>query len=397
MEYCNNTAGGYFCSCPAGYSGDGIAKCVDIDECSLTPTPCGPVPCMNTQGSFRCGIPNCDVGFIFFGNRCVPEICSRCHRNATCRTRDGGLPASCVCNAGFTGDGLICMKYSPCPQGQTLIDGQCIGCVNCHSNATCQIQRVGSMKGDAGQQVPTRFSCVCKTGFTGNGQLCTDVDECLKTTCPLNFVCENTPGSFSCVCPRGFSHQPKTGTCVQINECTTQTHTCHANARCMDTPGSFRCICTSGYQGNGIECSDTDECTSSPCIVQNTVCNNTIGSYVCECRLGFRQEDTDYSYYYDQEPFKCVDIDECMETRNACPPYSNCSNVPGSFVCLCQTGFTMTRQKTCVDVNECVDGQVRCHRNSHCVNNVGSFACQCNDGYVGNSTFCYGEWTNSIN
>ena len=35
-------------------------------------------------------------------------------------------------------------------------------------------------------------------------------------------------------------------------------------------------------------CADTDECTSSPNMcIQNAQCSNTVGSYVCQCAVGY--------------------------------------------------------------------------------------------------------------
>lgn len=39
-----------------------------------------------------------------------------------------------------------------------------------------------------------------------------------------------------------------------MNECTDGTHTCDQNADCENTDGSFTCNCQSGYTGDGITC-----------------------------------------------------------------------------------------------------------------------------------------------
>ncbi len=78
---CENTEGGYSCSCPAGYvlDADGDGGCMDIDECAMEETPCGAnATCTNTPGSY-----------------------------------------SCACNKGYEGDGIVCCLidkdgYSPC-------------------------------------------------------------------------------------------------------------------------------------------------------------------------------------------------------------------------------------------------------------------------------------------
>ena len=51
--------------------------------------------------------------------------------------------------------------------------------------------------------------------------------------------------------------------------------------------GSFDCACHMGYIGDGMNCTDIDECdTITPCDI-NASCNNTIGSYVCYCDDGY--------------------------------------------------------------------------------------------------------------
>ena len=63
----------------------------------------------------------------------------------------------------------------------------------CHTNATC-VNEVGT------------FSCVCNAGFFGDGQECSDIDECQQTNNCSDFAtCANTIGSYVCTCLDGFS------------------------------------------------------------------------------------------------------------------------------------------------------------------------------------------------
>jgi hypothetical protein len=41
---------------------------------------------------------------------------------------------------------------------------------------------------------------------------------------------------------------------LDIDECSTGTHTCHANATCMDTIGSYTCACIEFFTGNRTYC-----------------------------------------------------------------------------------------------------------------------------------------------
>ncbi|XP_061437488.1 nidogen-1-like [Lethenteron reissneri] len=51
---------------------------------------------------------------------------------------------------------------------------------------------------------PAAFRCECLAGYTGNGRVCTDVDECAASRCDSHGVCYNSPGSFSCRCNPGY-------------------------------------------------------------------------------------------------------------------------------------------------------------------------------------------------
>ena len=41
---------------------------------------------------------------------------------------------------------------------------------------------------------------------------------------------------------------------LDIDECKTSLHNCHPNSWCNNTVGSFSCNCNIGYFGNGINC-----------------------------------------------------------------------------------------------------------------------------------------------
>ena len=45
--------------------------------------------------------------------------------------------------------------------------------------------------------------------------------------------------------------------CVDINECSANTHNCADEADCTNTVGGFTCSCKTGFNGNGYQCSGT--------------------------------------------------------------------------------------------------------------------------------------------
>ncbi len=109
-------------------------------------------------------------------------------------------------------------------------------CMPCGSDASCNAQG----------------ECVCNPGFTGDGQLCLDIDECSEQTdnCHVTAACTNTPGSFMCACPPGTVGDPFTGCEERWVEVTASLyHTC---ARRMDNAVFCFGNGGSGRLGNGL-------------------------------------------------------------------------------------------------------------------------------------------------
>ncbi|XP_051001080.1 uromodulin [Acomys russatus] len=124
-------------------------------------------------------------------------------------------------------------------------------CSECHSNATCTVDGVVT-------------TCSCQKGFTGDGLVCEDMDECatLQThNCYANSSCVNTLGSYECSCLDGFRLMPGLG-CIDVDECSEQgLNDCHALATCVNTEGNYSCLCPEGYGGDGWHC----ECSQGSC------------------------------------------------------------------------------------------------------------------------------------
>ena len=85
-----------------------------------------------------------------------------------------------------------------------------------------------------------------------------------------------------------------------------------------------------------------------------------------------------------------TDIDECAENTDGCD--QGCTNTAGSFVCSCDSGFTLSSDgRTCIEDNECTLGTNNCEQ--LCFNTEGGFRCDCNQGFQLNAdqATCSGE------
>ena len=81
-----------------------------------------------------------------------------------------------------------------------------------------------------------------------------------------------------CGCPEGLRLKDDHHTCININVCDEVVGMCEHV--CTDTVGSYVCSCRPGYRViNVVHCEDIDECLEHyDC--QDT-CTNTVGSYTC--------------------------------------------------------------------------------------------------------------------
>ena len=218
------------------------------------------------------------------------------------------------------------------------------------SNATCTNQ-------------PGDYDCECNDGYSGDGAVCSDVNECLdKDVCDRNAFCSNNDGSFICTCnygyigdgfnscdklddlavynqatqkwacPTGYHGSPLS--CNDDNEC--YLNPCSTHAFCTNSIGSFECECNDGYRGDGFICQDINECSTTTC--DNASCVNTDGSFYCDCNSG-----------YIGDGFNCEKLDERAEFDSVSGLWS------------CPEGFSRTEFE-CENVNECLDISAECHQ-----------------------------------
>ncbi|XP_063296068.1 nidogen-2 [Pelobates fuscus] len=106
------------------------------------------------------------------------------------------------------------------------------------------------------------YSCVCASGFHGDGHECADLNECEMglSKCGQNTVCVNLEGSYKCDCQSGYSFSAVGQSCeltpAPVNPCEDGTHTCEkSSSRCVHRgDGVFACECFPGFFKIGERC-----------------------------------------------------------------------------------------------------------------------------------------------
>ncbi len=232
-----------------------------------------------------------------------------------------------------------------------------------------------------------KATCTCNNGWTGDGDTCTDVDECEVDNggCDSDAACVNQEGSVRCLCDEGLTGDGESCAQIQVDECgDDDLNTCDPNAECNDTASGFECECPDGYDdedGDGKGCADVDECDEGDddC-VDNAECTNTFGSFKCDCAPGFEGEGND----------ECDSLcDAALADGSRCDAHAVCwidgGNEDGKAVCeACAPGY-VGDGSTCTAAGDCptaCDGAGGDDvGNAVCTGGAGARTCECAPGY----------------
>ncbi|XP_053247571.1 signal peptide, CUB and EGF-like domain-containing protein 2 isoform X3 [Podarcis raffonei] len=333
---CQNTPKLYKCTCKPGYSGEG-KTCEDIDECDNDFNGGCVHECFNIPGNYRC---MCYDGFMLAqdGHNCLDMD--------ECLLNNGGCQHICVNTVGS----YECI----CNDGFFLSDNQhtCIhrleegmSCMN--KNHGCAHICKEAPKGGV--------ACECRPGF----ELARNQRGCILTCNHGNggcqHTCEDADDGPVCGCHPEYMLHSNGKTCLEREEATTELSENNATAGAdVDKRVKRRLLM------------DIDECQASNGGCDH-FCRNTIGSFDCSCKKGYKLLTDEKS---------CQDIDECTFERT-CDHI--CINHPGTFECTCNKGYTLYGFTHCGDVNECSINNGGCQHT--CVNTLGDYECHCDAGH----------------
>nr|XP_026691122.1 fibropellin-1-like isoform X8 [Ciona intestinalis] len=207
---CQDKVADYMCTCTAGYKGKNCS--IDIDECAHNP--CVHGDCSDLVADYKC---TCMDGYE--GKNCSENIddCNpnRCMLNSTCQ--DKVADYMCKCTAGYTGKNCSidideCVP-NHCVNGtcHDRVDDYFCECTvgyegkNC-SEDTNECQRNSSLCQNGGLCINTAgsYHCNCISGYTGLD--CSIPPRCANNTCHEFATCSeaSTDRGYSCVCFTGW-------------------------------------------------------------------------------------------------------------------------------------------------------------------------------------------------
>ncbi|XP_025083996.1 fibrillin-2-like [Pomacea canaliculata] len=392
-QVCNNTAGGFSCSCY-----DGFALNKDERTCSACPyLKYGPEclqTCTCSGRSVACHpVRGCVCQDGWTGTTCMDDVdeCvenpDACGLDQTCVNNRGSY--SCTCRVGYILDqngvcqGIVTLVFI-CP-AKVL---QCVFFyffVIIMSNQVCEVQDfpLTFLLGQPGDcqhdcvNVLGSFNCECKYGYRLNAdrKTCSQVREaCANTTkCSKAHGCTlDDNDNDLCICNLGYTINPNTQVCEDVDECVTGLANC--SHTCSNTPGSFICSCPVGLKLDNAKL----KCFTCPLGTFGPNC-----SHVCACAAGAERCDPVSGCVCRQgwEGDKCdKDVDECqsgMSSANCTGQNVECVNTNGGYTCRCRQGFAADNDSACQDIDEC--SKPVCDQ--HCNNTIGSFHCTCDDGF----------------
>ncbi|KAI4884210.1 hypothetical protein NFI96_012855 [Prochilodus magdalenae] len=233
---CKNHYGRDCQVCPGGLE----APCGEHGECD--------------DGQLGKGTCNCHPGF----NGTACELCQPNHYGPNCTACN--CTANGKCDEGLDGDGsCFCQEGWTGKQCQSKIGEKPVCSPECDSNAVCLPEN----------------QCECVPPYEGNGLNCTAPDLCSEYNggCHIQADCTQAGTNVTCSCKSGYSGDGRV--CSPINRCVEEVNGgCSDFANCVVTgPNERRCECLPGYMGNGVQCLEKVVPPVDRCLEDNGGCD----------------------------------------------------------------------------------------------------------------------------
>ncbi|TMS04304.1 Calmodulin [Larimichthys crocea] len=282
------------------------------------------------QGKFQVVGCLCPKGFS--GKFCgkTPDVCQGkpCFQGVQCQSKsepDQFTCGECPINTVSGGkEGYKCFEHDLCAPPYPF---------PCHKDAICD-----SIKHD--------YSCSCKTGFTGDGYNCTDIDECADlSACPsAKFECQNKPGSFDCFCR--YQNSRNTDGCGDsANPPGWNVFNVSMVWKKKGSDGLKQLvnILSTGFKNKFYNASKVPAHSSNPDVSEYriNVSSDTPHWYIRDF-LGRASRE------YEISAVEVDDLDECKAKEAVCVRSALCSNTYGGYRCLCNGTTDVDETQSCV-------------------------------------------------
>ncbi|XP_073669018.1 uncharacterized protein [Paramisgurnus dabryanus] len=189
------------------------------------------------------------------------------------------------------------------------------------------------------------YTCTCKPGYTGDGKVCTDINECLEpSACPnAKFECMNTPGSVRCSC----RYQNTSNGCGESANPTGwnvfNVSMSWKNQGSEQGLSQLEKILSMGFQNkfyNAKVSTPNPESAGGPNEYRINVSSDTPHWYVMDYL-------TRVSQYYGIHSAYVDDLDECETNEADCLKPALCVNTYGGYRCVCN-GTDLIYAQSCV-------------------------------------------------
>ncbi|XP_068089568.1 mucin-like protein [Hyperolius riggenbachi] len=281
------------CICPNGFSG---AFCTNQSS-PCRGEPCFPeVSCVNQK----------------YGTQ---YLCDRCPFGTVANGRDG---EKCFLND-------LCLPPYPFP---------------CDEKANC----ISSNSG---------YTCRCKTGFSGDGKNCSDINECQSlSACPnAKYECINSPGSFKCSCRYKSVDESQCGDSTNppgwnIFNCTLTWMTwSYTEDVSKLNPATYQkyvkqyeqtleSILSLGFQNKFYSVSFKNSLRGVSFEYRINVSSDTPHWFVKDYLERIRS-------YYQINTSSVEDVDECVTLEHNCSSTALCENTYGWYRCVCNASMKL--------------------------------------------------------